>query len=120
MRKVAIVVVTFLVFICGWAFYSKASRRRREASYQTKLLPLRKALPNGMPKSEVARYLDSHGLVYDAARYPGSPNWACEVKIAEEPGDHLVCAKWTIFAVMDFSADQTLTDVHLGRVGTCL
>ncbi len=118
MRKLAVLAIALLVCISTWVVYSKVIRSRREASYQARIVPFRQAFPNGTPSAEVAHYLDSHGFRYEKAHFGGA-NWTYQVKIAEEPGDGLVCKKWTVYAAMEFSPNDTLADVHVKKVGTC-
>ena len=119
MRKLAMLTIVLLACIATWVVHSKVMRSRREAYYQAQLAPFRQALPTGTPRTEVARYLDSRGLSYEKARF-GAASWTYQVRIAEEPGDGLVCAKWTVYAAMEFSPVDTLTDVHVKKVGKCL
>jgi hypothetical protein len=120
MRKMTAIVLALVVGACAWVAYSKVKQHRRDAAYQAKIAPLKEALPNGMPMTAVSQYLNSQGITYSAVRYGGQNNLTYEVKVGEEPGDHLVCERWMVYAAIEFSADDKLTDVHLRKVGTCL
>jgi len=119
MRKLAVLAIVLLACVAAWLGYSTVVRNRREVSYQARIAPFRQALPNGTSSAEVAHWLDSRGFTYEKARF-GGLNWAYQVKIGEEPGDGLICVKWTVYAAMEFNPADSLTDVHMKKVGRCL
>jgi len=83
------------------------------------MAPYETDLHAGMTRSEVEAYLASHATAY-STRDDLHGNQTLLVKIAEEPGDGLVCDRWFVYAEMNFNSEGTLLRIHIQKVGHCL
>ena len=102
-----------------WLAHSKVVQGRREAAYHAAIAPFQRDLRAGMDRAEVQAYLASRRVDYHPVRYAGSDADTYEIKIGEEPGS-LVCAHWTVYVALEFSAADKLREVHVRKIGTCL
>jgi len=69
--------------------------------------------------TEVSRYLDSNGMKCSALQEGENTNWRYQVKPGEDPGS-LVCDHWSVYAAMEFTSSERLTNIHLAKTGVCL
>jgi len=118
-KKFAFLLVVIGLLVVTWTVYSKIAQGRREASYHTAMAPFENDLRVGMDRADVQTYLDSHRVQYHRVRYGGNDADTYEIKIAEEP-DSIVCEHWTVYVSLEFSTADTLREIHLRKVGTCL
>jgi hypothetical protein len=118
MRKFAAFGVAVAVLVSVWLIYSKVTEARRETGYRAALAPFQRDLRVGMAKADVEKYLKGRGVDYHAARY-GEGTETYEIRIGEEPGN-LVCEPWQVYIALEFNSSNTLTEVHIRKIGTCL
>jgi hypothetical protein len=127
MRKIVVLIVIVLVPFSVWFARHKKNERNaqaiRDQTYQSSLLRFQAALPLGIDREGVVRYLDSHGLVY----VPSSKDVL--VKIGEEPGEFPICKKWVVYVSLRFNyktlqvepkPQDDLGSIAIQKIGVCL
>jgi hypothetical protein len=119
MRKIIAFAVLGIIAISSWLTYSKVTQARRETAYRAAIAPFQRDLHTGTGRADVKKYLDSRKVDYHVVRYGGSEAETYEIKIGEDPGN-LVCEAWNVYVALEFSSADTLRDVHIKRIGTCL
>jgi hypothetical protein len=108
------------VLVSAWLIYSKVVEMRRERVYHADLAQFQHALPVGMSKADVRKYLDSQKVNYSSVRHGRSDGDSYEIKIGEEPGDYLVCKAWKVYVDLEFGPREILEQVHIRKEGVCL
>ena len=118
MKKVVAFAVAVALRVSAWLIYSKAAQTRREAHYREAIAPFQRDLHAGMTRAEVEKYLDSQSVKYHVVSF-GQGTETYETKIGEEPGN-LVCEPWQVYIALEFNSSNTLKEVHIRKIGTCL
>src|SRR5260370_40643299 len=119
MRKIIVFAVLGATAVSAWLMCSRITKARRETAYHAAIAPFQRDLTMGTPRADVKKYLDARNIDYHVVRVGGSEADTYEIKIGEEPGS-LVCEPWNVYVALDFSSEDTLRDIHIRRVGTCL
>ena len=107
-----------------WQRESQAAWARSDAAEKAALAMYRRDLPIGTPRAEVDRYFVSKNIAHFTL--PGerpTDGGSYEVRLPDEPGDGLVCNRWTVSISFEFKValpDDTLREIHIKRIGTCL
>jgi hypothetical protein len=132
MKKAIAVVVVAGVLLSGWLVYAryearlaeaKAAQAMRDAAYQTVLAQSQRDLQLGMPRSGVKKYLDSK-----RALYVTDGNGDITQQIGQEPGDGLVCDRWSVYVDFHFNRAQGelepsefdhLSSIAISKIGHC-
>jgi hypothetical protein len=118
-RKLIVAALLLVLSICTWIVHEHFERSRHHSAYQAAIAPLEHDLAIGMDRTGVQQYLHVHNIQYHSVRVGGSDGERIEIRIGEEPGS-LVCDPWQVYAALEFSPQQTLTNIHVVKVGTCL
>ncbi len=118
-RRIALALVVIVAASAGWFTYAKVAKSRREAAYATAMDQYRRDLRIGMTSDQVVQYLHSRNVPYSVVQIGGREGPTYLVKIGEEPGS-LVCEPWNVYVAIEFGSAETLSDVHVSQVGTCL
>jgi hypothetical protein len=119
-KKIAIITFSLVVAVLGLELYSRINEARQDAAYSAVSARFRRDLPIGTSREKVEEYLQRHGMVYYPVRYGGTQADTDEVKLGEEGTLNPFCESWTVYVAFEFTSAETLQDVHIRKVGTCL
>jgi hypothetical protein len=123
MRKALALALFVIALVSSWLVYSKVKQTRREVAYRAAIAPFQRDLHLGMSRTDVRQYLDARAVQYHRVQYGGDEAATYQIKVGEEPAglfSSLVCDPWAVYIALEFSADDTLRDIHIKKVGTCL
>jgi len=116
MKKGAVLVVFAVALVSGWLGYSKYMQTRREAAYRAAVAPFQRDLHVGTPRTSVETYFHSHSVQYNAI----DNGHTYLVEIAQEPPGNFWCEPWRVYVAFEFGSADTLNEVHIRKLGTCL
>jgi hypothetical protein len=123
MRRILAAALFVIALVSTWLVYSKVTQDRREVAYRAAIAPFQHDLRLGMSRNDVREYLDARSVEYHKVRSGGSEADTYEIEIGEEPASavsSLFCEPWTVYVALEFSAAETLREIHIKKVGTCL
>jgi hypothetical protein len=119
MRSIGTLLVVFVIAtFATWFAYSRITQARRNNAYRAAIATYQRDLPLGMARADVKKYLETRKVDY-LYRFRGNDVVTHEIKIGEDPGN-IVCEPWNVYIALDFSSADTLREVHIRRIGTCL
>lgn len=114
--RLTLIAVFVFALVAAWLGYSKVRQARREAFYRTALLSYQRDLKNGMAREDLEKYLSLRHAKYNVASY-GKGDLTYVIEIGEE--DSLIC-EWHVYVALEISPVNTLSEVHVRKIGTCL
>ena len=92
----------------------KAVQAQRKTAYREAMRPFQRDLSLAMARADVEDY-----LLRRKVQYGPSEGGSYFVQIGEEPGDSLVCDRWSVYVALDFKS-ATLSKIHIQKIGHCL
>jgi len=116
MKKCVTFAILVVALLSGWLAYSKVTQAWRDAAYRAAMAPFQRDLRVGTSRADAEGYLHSHGVEYHATNF-GETHL---MQIGEEPPGNLWCEPSRVSIALEFGSGDTLTEVQIRKIGTCL